>query len=262
MRMDDRIRVPSKPGDVLAVGAVVDEVVQISETCGVYITQGDKLHWTLDDADSRVDYGRSITTAVDLLTQLTALALPKGQHRRGLKIIGTSLHDALIHRVENDRRNYFARAEEFVTTQLRERLQIWYFVMALLSTILSLTIMLSLWLFFESLTLYVLAGVMGGVGAFVSVAQRFRLIPIERYASYSYTALGGVSRIVFGVIFGEILLLMQKAGLVLALATTAPALLAVACLIAGFSERLIPELLTQFEVRLAEHQQKVDGTET
>src|SRR5688500_6408207 len=131
------LRVASKPGDILPSGAVVDEVVQITNTCGVYITQGDKLQWLVDDdGDLPVEAGRSVTTAKDLLTHLHALALPRGTHRRGLKIIGMSLHEALPRRTVDDKRNYFSRAQAFVSTRLRESLQIWYFSTAGVTTLL------------------------------------------------------------------------------------------------------------------------------
>jgi hypothetical protein len=255
------LRVASRPGDVLPGGAVVDEVIQISNTCGVYITKGDKLHWLVDSDgdDSSLELGRSSATAMDLLTQLHALRLPKSTHRRGLKIIGTSLHEALTSRTGRDRRNHFSRAQEFVTTRLRERLQIWYFATAGATTLLLAALLGVTWGLVDEAGTWAMAGLLGGVGAFLSVAQRFRSIRIERYTSYSYTALGGISRIVFGVIFGGLLLLMQKAGLVLAIADTQPFLLAVACFIAGFSERLIPELLEQLESRLAEPQPEGSG---
>jgi hypothetical protein len=252
--LQEGMRVASQPGDVLPHGAVIDEVVQISDTCGVYITTGDKLHWLLLDDDMPVDHGRSTGTAMDLLTQLDALALPKGTHRRGLKIIGTCLHEALTNHNVHDRRKHFSRAQEFVATRVRERLQIWYFSTAVAATFFLCALLALVWSQVQGAGTYAMAGLLGGVGAFVSIAQRFRSIPIERYSSYSYTALGGISRIVFGVIFGELLLLMQKAGLVLALADTQPFLLGLACFVAGFSERLIPELLEQFESRLSEPQ--------
>jgi hypothetical protein len=252
--LQEGIRVASQPGDVLPHGAVVTEVVQLSETCGVYIIAGDKLHWLLLDEDMPVDHGRSTGIAMDLLTQLDALALPKDTHRRGLKIIGSCLHEALTTHNAHDRRTQFSRAQQFVTTRVRERLQIWYFSTAVAATFLLSALLALVWSQVDGAGTYAMAGLLGGVGAFVSIAQRFRSIPIERYSSYSYTALGGISRIVFGAIFGELLLLMQKAGLVLALADTQPFLLALACFVAGFSERLIPELLEQFESRLSEPQ--------
>jgi hypothetical protein len=188
---------------------------------------------------------------------LKSLPISKSARRRGLKIIGTALHEAFMSRALGDRRDYFKSATEFVNLRQREALQMNYFAMALLAIVVAILALLLL-VRTEAVQAYAIAGIMGGIGAFVSVAQRFRSIPIDRYSSFAYTALGGISRILFGIIFGAILRLMQEAGLVLNVASNEPALLALASFIAGFSERLIPDLLQQFESGLSDSGQEHD----
>jgi hypothetical protein len=84
----------------------------------------------------------------------------------------------------------------------------------------------------------------------MSVSQRFKTIPIERYTSRLFTAIGGGSRIIYGAAFGTLFLLLQRAGLILQIAAQRPYLLWVAAFIAGFSERAIPELLESIDRQL------------
>lgn len=237
--------IPSNAGEELAVGVVIEEVVQVSYQCGVYITQGNKLHWVYE-LGACVDAERSISSAVELLTQLNSLPISATTRRRGLKIIGTALHEAFMDRTANDRRDYFKSAKEYVTLRHREATQMNYFAVAM-ATFCSAVGALLFVLNFDAVRPFAIGAIMGGVGAFVSVAQRFRSIPIDRYSSFTYIALGGISRILFGIIFGALFRLMHEAGLVLSSASGNLSMLAVASFVAGFSERLIPDLLQQVE---------------
>src|SRR5205814_261204 len=98
---------------------------------------------------------------------------------------------------------------------------------------------------------FLLAAILGGVGAIISVSQRFNSIEVERYMSHHLATIGGCSRAVFGCSFGAVFLLFQKAGIILSAANDQPWFLAAAALVAGFSERAIPEVLAQFESQIA-----------
>jgi len=81
----------------------------------------------------------------------------------------------------------------------------------------------------------------------VSVSQRFRSIPIEPYSSGLYTSISAVTRAFFGALFGALFMLLHKGGVLLAFAADRLPLLYAAAFVAGFSERLMPEVLERFE---------------
>lgn len=97
---------------------------------------------------------------------------------------------------------------------------------------------------------FALSAAAGALGAALSVSQRFRSIPIDRFASRRFTVTGGVSRVVFGALFGVVFLMFQKSGLILAAIESNSFAISTAALVAGFSERLIPELIGTVESKL------------
>lgn len=79
---------------------------------------------------------------------------------------------------------------------------------------------------------------------------RFNTLTIDTYTSRFYISLGGISRIIVGSLFGSVFLMFYNAELLLNVVKGASAI-AVASLLAGFSERLIPELLGAFEAKVS-----------
>jgi hypothetical protein len=94
---------------------------------------------------------------------------------------------------------------------------------------------------------FVIGVSLGAMGAVLSVSQRFRTIVINRYGSLLFTIIAGSARVLFGALFGLTLLIFQKSGFVLAGIGDNPYSLAAATLVAGFSERLIPDLVGTIE---------------
>jgi hypothetical protein len=214
----------------------------------VYITEEeeDGLGWSADSAFC-VDVGASLAEASDLLNELRAVIDRPSVRRRGCQIIGVELARAFQERVAGDTRDFFAVARQFVDASLRERLHLRYVVAAFVTTCVVSTACVAGALRLAGSPTFFVAAALGGVGALVSVTQRFRRIPLERYSSSFYTAAAGVSRICVGAVFGALFLMFQKAGLLLAIATDQPFLLFSAAFVAGFSERMIPEILERLE---------------
>jgi hypothetical protein len=88
---------------------------------------------------------------------------------------------------------------------------------------------------------------MGTVGAMISVLLRSRQIEVDPYASLAYTALQAIARVLLGFIFGAVAVIAVKANAILGFAESNTYLLLAFSLAAGFSERLIPEILTSLE---------------
>jgi hypothetical protein len=72
-------------------------------------------------------------------------------------------------------------------------------------------------------------------------------LELDPWMSRRYHGLQGVTRIVLGFIYGGNLVIASKANFVLGVIRHNPYPLLILCIVAGFSERLIPELLSKFE---------------
>jgi hypothetical protein len=256
--MSDIVTSPSSPdsepewmnyrvGGVDFQGRQILRVIHRSPACAVYITQLDKDSLGVHAGTSCVDASTSMAEASNLLNELRSVIDQQTVRFRGCQIIGVELSHALEERVAGDTRDFFAGARQFVYSSLRERLNLRYLVAAFVTAcVISAGCVIAVIYASSTMDFFIAAG-LGGAGALVSVTQRFRRIPIEPYSSGFYISVAGVSRIFVGAVFGAVFLLFQNAGLLLSAANGNPSLLYSAAFVAGFSERMIPEILERFE---------------
>jgi len=98
-----------------------------------------------------------------------------------------------------------------------------------------------------------LMGLFGGVcGALISVLQRSKKLQVGLYESTKIIVLQGVVRVGLGCAFGVISLVACKAGLLLDLMSESNSRLLILAIIAGFSERLIPDFIEKTSSERAE----------
>ncbi|WP_312377122.1 hypothetical protein [Pseudomonas oryzihabitans] len=89
-----------------------------------------------------------------------------------------------------------------------------------------------------------LIGIFGGaLGAMISVLQRAKSLKVELYESIELILLQGGVRISLGCAFGVIALVASKSGLLLELLSQSDNKMFLLSVIAGFSERLIPDFI-------------------
>lgn len=91
-----------------------------------------------------------------------------------------------------------------------------------------------------------LMGLSGGVcGALISVLQRSKSLQVGMYESTRIIVLHGVVRVCLGCAFGIISLVACKAGLLLGLMGESNSRLMILAIVAGFSERLVPDFIAK-----------------
>lgn len=239
-------------GDVSrSTGSQISEILYRSEKSFIFLNPADRLQCEFDES-ACIDGDDSMAQASDLVCQARLNHFSKRIRRRAFGLIASGLTRALDTRTAGDKTDFFRDAREFLRFRRREGLQFVYLLSALLGVVaISAVSFLSQLLAIEANgRSFLLAAHFGSLGALISISQRSRKIAIPRYASRFYAVAGGGSRIFFGAVFGAALLLLQKAGLVLNLLDSNPYALYAASLVAGFSERLIPELIGQFEKQL------------
>jgi hypothetical protein len=223
-------------------GTVIEEIIAQTAECGVFLTKKNGIHWEYNPA-ACVDATDSIGVAVELMTEAKSSFYRGGVKRRALALVAIGLAKALQERREGDGRDFFAGARQFIVARHRELLHLSYVVWAAVMTSVIAAVGVVLALRLPATRDFAVAAVIGAIGALVSVMQRFRSIHIDRYSSSAYAAIAGMSRAVLGAIFGGLLILLNRADLVLNVASNRPFLLPAAAFIAGLTERLIPDLI-------------------
>ncbi len=239
-------------GDVSrSTGSPISEILYRSEKSFIFLDPADRLQCEFDEG-ACIEGDDTMAQASDLVCQARLNHFSRRIRRRALGLIASGLTRALDTRTAGEKTDFFRDAREFLRFRRREGLQFVYLLSALLGVVvISAVSLLSPLLAIDATgRSFLLAAHFGSVGALISISQRSRKIAIPRYASRFYAVAGGGSRIFFGAVFGAALLLLQKAGLVLHLLDANAYALYAASLVAGFSERLIPELIGQIEKQL------------
>ncbi|MGZ4778522.1 MAG: hypothetical protein ACXV5L_04950 [Thermoanaerobaculia bacterium] len=223
-------------------GTVIEEIIAQTAECGVFLTKKNGIHWEYNPA-ACVDATDSIGVAVELMTEARSSFFRGSVKRRALALVAIGLAKALQERREGDGRDFFAGARLFIVARHRELLHLSYVVWAAVMTAIIAAVGITLAVRVPATRDFAVAAALGSIGALVSVMQRFRSIQIDRYSSSAPTAMAGMSRALLGAIFGGLLILLNRADLVLSVASNRPFLLPAAAFIAGLCERLIPDLL-------------------
>lgn len=247
---------PERPWLKYRVGGSADacdrivDIFQRTHQCIVFLNPDGNPQWEYHP--SCVDAEASSAAAMALINQVNTAVLRRRTKRRLFGLIADSLAFALDARTSNDARDFFRNARADVEGGQREALHLTYLTASTAAAALLAGTLLPIAdnFFREPQRAFAICAAMACLGALISVWLRFTKIPIQSYTSHLYTAIGGVSRVAFGAFFGAVFLLFQRAGLVLTILKDEYAI-AAAALVAGFSERLIPELLSTLESKLS-----------
>lgn len=233
-----------------AAGPIPDLMLGESPTAKVFFTRDNQLRWLYKENGGVVPY-RLLggVSEFDSIMAAIAVSVPKAYRRETYAHLGKALF-ATLHTPEGTKPGKeFRKVRLFVTKKAKEHARLAY-ILASLAAATALTLIVVPIYFLtstEASALVALGGCFGAVGATISVLHRNPFLELDPWMSTRYHAIQGISRIVLGFIFGGIFVLASKANFVLGVIRENPYPLLVSCIVAGFSERLIPELLSKFE---------------
>lgn len=222
----------------------------------VYFVKGGWLKWNYD-ASKVVGAHKIEARAQVLLNKGKSWIKDKADFAEYRNAIAASMVHGLSHLEEREVADgVFDAAKELLAVHAKSVYQGYFVVTAILSTVFTagpLSLVLALnWHQIEQIYMHVLLGAIAGTfGAFLSLLIRFRRAEpeLETYASRRYVILESLIRIVIGVIFGALLVLLQEGGLLLTVAKNNLCLTVCLAFVAGFSERMIPAVLAEIERR-------------
>jgi uncharacterized protein YegP (UPF0339 family) len=218
----------------------------------VFTTTDNQLRWRYKANNGVVPF-RLLAAVSEFDSIMTAIAVsvPKAHRKETYHQLGKALF-AAFHTPEGTKPGReFRKVRLFVRKKAKERARLTYVLASLAAAAVLALMMVPIYFYFRipasKLALVILGGCFGAVGATISVLQRNPSLELDPWMSRRYHALQGVSRIVLGFIFGGIFVIASKANFVLGVIRNNSSPLLILCIVAGFSERLIPELLSKFE---------------
>jgi hypothetical protein len=228
----------------------------------VYLDSENFVEWSTNDHYG--DYPDDLGSVINSVGHLEALSMSRlsPEHRLPFRrLLGESLARALSERTSTNALAILDHAEKYLNARSRERARTWYLSAAAIATSLVMLIVGIFWLRRGVMTdliggtgfEIVLGAGAGSLGSLLSIITRSNEISMDASAGSKVHYLEAVARIVVGVAGACIVALAIKANLVLGSinAINSLALLIVICIIAGASERLVPNLIKQIEGRVS-----------
>jgi len=229
---------------------IVDVTLGESPIASVFTTKDKQLRWRYK-ANSGVLPFRLLGAVLefDSIMATIAVSVPKSYQKATYHILGKALFAAFHTPEETKPIGSFRAVRIFVRKKAKERARLTYLLASMAAKIMLGLVVIPFYLFTvnSSAGLVALGGWFGSVGASISVLQRNASLNLDPWMSNRYLALHGIARIVLGFIFGSVFVMASKANFILGLVRDNSYSLLVLCIVAGFSERLIPELLSKFE---------------
>ena len=178
--------------------------------------------------------------------------MPEEHKRTAYLLLGKALFRALDSSPPEDGLDaVFGPVDDFVTERCEQPARLAY-LLSFVKAAAILVGVLTVLLFFvgDATGRDVLLGALAGaLGATVSVAQRGKLLAVDTEAPEALVRLQAGSRAYLGAVFGAFLVVAVKADIVMGVADNSFALVVMAAA-AGFSERLVPDLIRNLESTL------------
>jgi hypothetical protein len=235
-------------GTTTSSGHTIKEILFFSEKYIIFLNEKDEFRAEYDEKIC-FESDKSLAEAGDLHAQLEAIRFIKRTKTKGIDLIASALAHAFAVSKESDSRDFFKDAREFIQTKAAELHQAVYLFFAFFTACYFMLCIRFPWLSVAPSMEWV-AG-FGALGAFLSVLLRFREIEIRRYTSPSFIACEGMVRVGLGAVFGFVFLILQKANLLLGIASDNQYAIAAFSIIAGMYERFVPELLAKAQQTVA-----------
>ncbi|HSS19885.1 MAG TPA: hypothetical protein VLL54_07415 [Pyrinomonadaceae bacterium] len=228
----------------------------------VYIDDENFVEWATNNQYGPYPDGLGeVVNRVGHLEALSMTLVPPKHRLPFRRLLGESLARTLTERKPKNALLILKQAEDYMIARSRETARTWYLSAASVVTILITIVVAVLWwrrtgvvnsLGKTGFELVLGAGV-GSLGALMSVITRSNQISMDAAAGWKIHYLEASARIFVGVIGAFFIALAIKANLVLGSVNTVnslPLLLAI-CIVAGASERFVPDLIKQIEGRVS-----------
>lgn len=181
------------------------------------------------------------------LQQIARSSLPNEDKSEINALLGNELAAVFRSPAGADLSSFFVSSKEFITNRSEAVLRSEY-IRASTFSALALLLLLAPVCYYLKAALYpawiIVLGSMGGViGASISIIQRGGSLKVNAFVPVSHVVFQGLIRVLLGIIFGALLVVAARANITLGIINDNNWSLFIFSVVAGFSERLIPDIL-------------------
>jgi hypothetical protein len=239
-----------KVGDALETsGDRIVKVVGQTNSAGVFIIAESKIRWELY-SDTMTPAAQRAMTKFEGLWYEVLRSTRKGARESYVNQIANAFFRGLHATTEEAADACFTLIEEIVhfNTKANQCLSYLFgaWVCLLIAIPIDIAVCYGLGRTFRTDPIF-LAAAAGAVGAMASVLQRVGSLDINPLAPLWYAVLQGGARIALGMLFGVFFALANKANMVLGTFAKDLSAILVFGIVAGISERFVPEILQRLE---------------
>jgi hypothetical protein len=240
-----------KVGDECSTGQIVASILGQSTKVTVFTTKDNHLRWQYHENKGLIPDDRipALNEFDSLMTEIKAF-VPTHNKTEAYTRLGKALFASLNAKETADSIRNYETVKSFITQSFLLRARFLYTSFALGVAIFSIIFLLIIQRFLSATNdVYFYGAVFGATGAAVSVMQRSRNIELDVQLPDRSLYLQACIRVLLGLIFGLLFIFASKANLVMGTINSDFFGLCVFALVAGFSERMIPDLIGRLEAR-------------
>jgi hypothetical protein len=238
-----------KVGEKCPAGSMVKSILGQSARVAVYTTEDGQLRWNYTDNDGNVPgaLAASLLKFDTLMSEIKIFA-PEKHRTECYTLLGKALFSALNSEPSDASLNSFDQVSAHLYRLAQQTTRTNFVLQCMTITfIYSAPILIALHWTTTAHKTYIYCAVFGAVGACISVMQRASDIDIDWTLNGKSLLVQSGVRITLGLVFGSIFVLACKADFLLGAFKHNEEALLFLSIVAGFSERMIPELFSRLD---------------
>lgn len=253
-----------KEGDLdPSLGKRIQVLILRKRDCIVYLDETSSVKWwSAPEKDPLAGIARAeIANRIVRLEAESGRLLASGDLPAFRRMLGEAMATMYKGQTIEAARAFLDRAEDSLKARSNERARIWYLSSTAAAAGIAVLCMGAAWILRSKLGNVgtsdtfelVVFSQLGSVGALLSVLRRSRDLPIDAAAGRRAHHLEGVARVALGICGAFLVSVAVKANLLLGLVTSDQdearrlAIMATIAIVAGASERLVPNLIQRLE---------------
>ena len=241
-----------KIGGKCAAGHEIAGILGQSSRATVYTTVDNHLRWQIHENEGDpLDYQHGALNHFNTLLTRNKQFATGGRKQENFTALGKALFSALNlpeAELEQERIGYFTDVEALINDASAHRAKMNYIGTAIVTApVLMIALFLVFVLVLPEYEAHFIGLIFGALGACVSILHRSPKMKVDSGNHSSAIRMESSLRVILGSIFGFLFVIACQANLVVGVLSENNPALMIFSAVAGFSERLVPDLLRKLE---------------